>query len=199
MTKINAITLQVADVASAQKFYDSAFGISDRLQLVEGAEPSSGFRGFVTSLVVADPTVVDSFIEPALAAGAREIKPAKKSFWGYGGVLQAPDGAIWKVAASSKKPTGAPPRTIDSMVLLLGTGDISVSKSFYEEQGLPVEKSFGRKYVEFGGDGAVTLALYGRKAAAKDAGVSPEGSGSHRLVIGGAGPGFVDPDGFVWA
>ena len=43
----------------------------------------------------------------------------------------------------------------------------------------------------------VKLGLYSRKALAKDAGVAPEGSGSHRLVIGGAA--FTDPDGFVWA
>jgi hypothetical protein len=37
-----------------------------------------------------------------------------------------------------------------------------------------------------------------RRAAAKDAGVSPEGTGSHRLTIGSdAGP-FTDPDGFAW-
>jgi hypothetical protein len=39
------------------------------------------------------------------------------------------------------------------------------------------------------------MALYGRRALA---GVSPDGTGSHRLVIGSdAGP-FTDPDGFAW-
>jgi hypothetical protein len=43
----------------------------------------------------------------------------------------------------------------------------------------------------------VRLALYSRRAAAKDAGVSPDGTGSHRIVIGSdAGP-FTDPDGFA--
>ena len=46
--------------------------------------------------------------------------------------------------------------------------------------------------------GAVTLGLYGRRALAKDAGVDQDGSGSHRLVIGGDGGAFTDPDGFVW-
>ena len=61
-------------------------------------------------------------------------------------------------------------------------------------------KSFGRKYVEFDmPSGPVKLALYGRRALAKDAGVAPDGTGSHRLVIGSdAGP-FTDPDGFAWA
>jgi hypothetical protein len=41
------------------------------------------------------------------------------------------------------------------------------------------------------------LALYGRRALAKDAGVSPDGTGSHRLMIGSdAGP-FTDPEGFA--
>jgi hypothetical protein len=33
---------------------------------------------------------------------------------------------------------------------------------------------------------------------AKDAGVAPEGTGSHRIVIGGDGGPFTDPDGFEW-
>jgi hypothetical protein len=44
----------------------------------------------------------------------------------------------------------------------------------------------------------VKLALYGRRALAKDAGVSPDGTGSHRLVIGGDGGPFTGPDGFAW-
>ena len=44
-----------------------------------------------------------------------------------------------------------------------------------------------------------TVTLYGRRALAKDAGVSPDGAGSHRIMIGSdAGP-FTDPDGFAWA
>ena len=200
MTNINTLTLQVADVEAAKSFYNEAFGIGDRLRFEQATPPTSGFRGFVISLVVADPAVVDSFIEPAIAAGARVVKPAKKSFWGYGGVLQAPDGTLWKIAASSKKPTGAPLRVVDSLVLLLGTSDITASKAFYVDHGLTVAKSYGRKYVEFeAADGAVTLALYGRKAAAKDAGVPPEGSGSHRLVVGSDADAFVDPDGFAWS
>ncbi|MBM7365495.1 glyoxalase [Gordonia hydrophobica] len=197
MTNINALTLQVADVDAARTFY-SAFGVVDRLRFEESNAPSSGFRGFVISLVVADPAVVDSFIAPAVAAGARVVKPAKKSFWGYGGVLEAPDGTLWKIAASSKKVTGAPLRVVDSMVLLIGVDDIVATKEFYVQQGLSVAKSFGRKYVEFSAEGAVTLALYGRKAAAKDAGVPADGSGSHRLVVDAEAGGFVDPDGFEW-
>jgi hypothetical protein len=42
------------------------------------------------------------------------------------------------------------------------------------------------------------MALYGRRALAKDAGASPDGTGSHRLVIGSDGGSFTDPDGFAW-
>ena len=36
------------------------------------------------------------------------------------------------------------------------------------------------------------------RAAAKDAGVDPDGSGSHRIVIGSDAEPFTDPDGFAW-
>jgi hypothetical protein len=84
-------------------------------------------------------------------------------------------------------------------VLLLGVADVAASKRFYVEHGLAVAKSFGRMYAEFAaGTSPVKLALYRRRALAKDLGVAPDGSGSHRIMIGGdAGP-FTDPDGFAW-
>jgi len=76
---------------------------------------------------------------------------------------------------------------------------VAVTKRFYQEQGLEVAKSFGRKYVEFATpSSSVKLALYGRRAAAKDAGVPAEGSGSHRITVGSDAGGFTDPDGFGW-
>ncbi len=136
MTNINALTLDVPDISAAEVFYDKAFGLGDRLRFQAAASPSRGFRGFVISLVVADPTVADSLLEPALDAGATVLKPAKKSFWGYGGVIQTPDGAIWKVASSSKKPTGAPAREFDDLVLLLGVDDVAATKQFYVDRGV---------------------------------------------------------------
>ena len=118
------------------------------------------------------------------------MKPVKKSFWGYGGVVQAPDGTIWKVATSAKKDTGPATRDVDEVVLLLGVEDVKATKQFYADRGFALGKSFGSKYAEFDTPGAtVKLALYPRKAAAKDAGVDAEGSGSHRLVIAAAPPG----------
>ena len=148
---------------------------------------------------MSQPSTVDSLIGTALAGGATTLKPATKGFWGYGGVVQAPDGAIWKIATSSKKNTGPATRDVDDFVLLLGVENVKATRQFYLDRGLAVAKSFGSKYVQFDTPSSpVGLAVYSRRAAAKDAGISPDGTGSHRIVIGSdAGP-FTDPDGFAW-
>src|SRR3954469_16658865 len=199
MTGIHSLTLEVEDVAAAQAFYKEAFDLGDVITLRESREPTSGFRGLTVSLVVSQPGNVDALVRSALAAGATELKPVRKSFWGYAGVVRAPDGTIWKIATSAKKDSGPATLEVDEVVLLLGVDDVKATKQFYVDRGLAVGKSFGGKYVEFDTAGAaVKLALYPRKAAAKDAGVDASGSGSHRLVVvGGAGT-FTDPDGFVW-
>lgn len=198
MTSISSLALEVADPTAAEAFY-AALGVGDRVGVRASEAPTTGFRGYTLSLVVSQPNIVDTFIGAALDGGATALKPTKKGFWGYGGVVQAPDGAIWKVATSSKKDAGPATRQIDDLVLLLGVEDVKASKQFYVDHGLEVTKSFGRKYVEFAAPGSqVTLALLGRRGLAKDAGVSPDGTGSHRIVIGSdAGP-FTDPDGFAW-
>ncbi|MBF6227418.1 glyoxalase [Nocardia abscessus] len=196
---IESVMLEVADPSAAEAFYAAAFGLGDKVRVRASEAPTSGFRGFILSLVVSQPSTVDSLIGTAVDAGATTLKPAKKSFWGYGGVVQAPDGAIWKIATSAKKDTGPATREIDDFVVLLGVDNVKATKQFYLDRGLSVAKSFGSKYVEFDApSSAVKLALYGRRAAAKDAGVAPEGSGSHRIVIGGDIGSFADPDGFAW-
>ena len=89
------------------------------------------FRGFTISLVVSQPATVDGLVDAALQAGATTLKPVAKSLWGYGGVVYAPDGTIWKVATSSKKNTGPATRRVDDVVLLLGASDVGASKRFY--------------------------------------------------------------------
>ncbi|HZJ05670.1 MAG TPA: glyoxalase [Nocardioidaceae bacterium] len=199
MASIDAVVLEGPDPATAEAFYTAAFGVSTHVSVRASEAPTTGFRGFSLSLVVSQPSTVDSLIGTALEAGATEVKPVKKSFWGYGGVVQAPDGSIWKVATSSKKDSGPATRHIDDIVLLLGVADVKASKQFYVDRGLAVKRSFGGKYVEFDTPASqLKLALYGRRALAKDVGVTPDGNGSHRIVIGGdAGP-FTDPDGFAW-
>jgi hypothetical protein len=200
MTSIEYVTLEVDDVAAAERFYSATFGLGPRVRLRASEAPTSGFRAFTLSLIVAQPATVDAFVRAALDAGATSLKPAAKQFWGgYSGVVQAPDGTIWKLATSAKKDTGPATREIDEIALLLGVADFVASKRFYVARGLQVAKSFARTYVEFAGSAKhIKLGIYKRRALAKDAGVSPDGSGSHRLLIGSeAGP-FTDPDGFGW-
>jgi predicted lactoylglutathione lyase len=197
MTSIESVALEVPDPAAADAFYSAAFGLGAELGLRASSAPTTGFRAFTLSLVVSQPATVDALVATALEAGATPLKPVKKSLWGYGGVVQAPDGTIWKVATSAKKNSDPATREIDEIVLLLGAEDVPASKRFYVERGLTVKRSFGRAYVEFA-TSPIKLALYRRRALAKDAGVSPEGSGSHRIAIcGGAGP-LTDPNGFEW-
>lgn len=199
MTAITSVTLDVADSAAADAFYSAAFGLNGMVGVRASEPPSNGFRAFTLSLVVAQPATVDALVGAALDAGATALKPAKKSFWGYGGVVQAPDGAIWKVATSSKKNSGPPTRDVDQVVLLLGVADVAVTKQFYVAHGLAVAKSYGRKYVEFDAPAsAIKLGLYGRRALAKDAGVAADGEGSHRIAINSDAGSFTDPDGFAW-
>ena len=199
MTSIESITLEVPDPTAANAFYTAAFGLDIPIGLRASETPTTGFRGFTLSLVVSQPATVDGLIGAALDAGATSLKPAAKSLWGYGGVVRAPDGTIWKVATSSKKNTGTATRQIDEIVLLLGAADVAASKRFYVDRDLEVARSFGRKYVQFAAPPThVKLALYGRRALAKDAGVSPDGTGSHRIVIGSDAGHFTDPDGFAW-
>ena len=199
MTSIQSLTLEVPDPAAAERFYGAAFGLNGKLCFRASDEPTAGFRGFTVSLVVAQPGTADALLGAAVDAGATRLKPAAKSFWGYGGVVEAPDGTIWKVATSAKKDTGPATKEIDRMVVLLGVADFVASKRFYVDQGLNVSKSFVRSYAEFEtSSDSIGLGLYKRRALAKDAGVPEAGTGSHRLAINSEGASFTDPDGFAW-
>jgi uncharacterized glyoxalase superfamily protein PhnB len=199
MTSIESVSVETPDPAAADAFHAAAFGPGMPVRARASEAPTTGFRGFTLSLVVSQPSTVDALVGAAVEAGATELKPAKKSFWGYGGVVRGPDGTIWTVASSSKKDRGPATHEIDEFVVQLGVAEVAASKRFYVERGLEVAKSYGRKYVQFASRSSpVTLALYGRRALAKTAGVSPDGTGSHRLTIVGAPGPFTDPDGFTW-
>jgi len=196
---ITSVTLEVPAPDAADGFYRTAFGLGTQVRVRASQAPTTGFRGFTLSLVVSQPSTVDALVGAALEAGATTIKPAKKGIFGYGGTVQAPDGTIWKIATSAKKDTGPATRQVDDIVLLLGCADVAATKQFYVERGLTVARGFGSKYVEFAAPAShIKLALYKRRALAKDAGVPPEGTGSHRITVNSdAGP-FTDPDGFAW-
>lgn len=197
---IHSITLEAPstdEVAAAERFYRDALGLDNRISVRLDASPTSGFRGFAPSLILAQPADVDAIFRRALDAGASVLKPVVKSLWGYGGSLRTPEGTLWQMASANKKNTGPATGEIERLVLLLGVEDVSTSKRFYDAQGVTVSRSYGSKYVEFD-SGAITLALYKRKDLAKQVGIGDSaGTGSHRLAVNADGS-FTDPDGFAW-
>lgn len=199
ITAINSITLDVADPEAATRFYADAFGLGPDLVRTRASDaPTSGFRGFTVSLVTSQPANVKALFDSAVAAGATVLKPLEKSMWGFGGVVQAPDGAIWNLATSEKKDSGPATREFDHIVVLLGAEDVSASKKFYAARGLAIEKSFG-SYVDFATPSSpIGLGLYKRRALAKTSGVAAEGTGSHRIQLNSDAGSFTDPEGFVW-
>ena len=199
-TAIASLTLEVSDPARSQSFYETALGVDSQVRARTADTPPAGFRGFTISLVVGQPSTVDSLLETALAGGAKTLKAAEKGLWGYGAVVQDADGVIWKLATSTKKDKGPAVRQIDDLVLLIGAADMRASKRFYVEHRLPVKRSFPGRYVEFDAPtGGIKLALYpGRIGLAKDAGVSPDGDGPHGIAVNSSAGQFSDPDGFSW-
>ncbi|WP_156252700.1 VOC family protein [Pseudactinotalea terrae] len=202
MYSIDHITLEVADSAAATRFYVDALGLDPETSGVTvrtSDTPTSGFRGFALSLITAQPADVDALVQAATDAGATILKAPTKSFWGYGAAFTAPDGTVWQVASESKKNTGPASKKVTDVVLLLGVDDVKATKQFYVDRGLEVGKAFGGKYVEFAApEGTVKLALYGRRAIGKQVGVTPEGSGSHRIAVASGAGDFTDPDGYAW-
>ena len=200
-TAITSLTLDVSDPAASQNFYEAAFGLRSQVGARAAETPSNGFRGFTISLVVGQPSTVDSLLDTALTHGATTLKPAQKGMWGYGAVVEDADGVVWKLATSAKKDTKPATREIGDMVLLIGAADLGASKRFYVEHGLTVKRSFPGRYAEFDApQGGIKLALYpGRTGLAKDAGVSPDGDGPHGIVVHATSGEFTDPDGFSWA
>jgi hypothetical protein len=198
MAFIESVTLDVPDLTVADAFYAAAFGLGTRVRLQAAAAPTSGFRGFTLSLVVSQPATVMGLVGAALDAGATSLKPAAKSFWGFGGVVRAPDGTMEGGDLGEDGYRSGHPADRADRAAARGRGS-ERQQTFYVDRGLAVARSFGSKYVEFAGTSdAVKLALYKRRALAKDAGVSPEGSGSHRLTIRSDAGSFTDPDGFAW-
>ncbi|MFJ6531226.1 glyoxalase [Microbacterium sp. NPDC091662] len=196
MASLESITVETPEPTAAD-FYGAALGLGTQVRVRRSEEPSGGFRGFLLGLVLRQPADVDEIIRGAVLAGATSVKPAARSLWGYGGVLAAPDGTIVTVASSSKKDSVAVSTDVEEVVLQLGVADVAASKRFYAERGFAVGKSYGRRYVEFD-TRPISFTLNRRADLAKTAGVPADGSGSHRLLIGGDGDPFTDPDGYAW-
>ena len=123
---ISAITLGVADLARARRFYGEGLGWpveQDYPQWVSfkmddgstmlglypwealagdaGVAPDgTGFRGVTLSYIVRSEERVAEVLAEAERAGATIVKPAERSQWGgASGHFADPDGFIWKVAS----------------------------------------------------------------------------------------------------
>ena len=143
MTSIDSVTLEVPDPGAASAFCATAFGLGSRVGVSASDAATAGFRGFTLSLVVSQPANVNALVDAAIEAGATLLKPAAKSFWGYGGVVCAPDGTIWKVATSAKRDSGPATRQVDEIVLLLGAEDAGVPADGTGSHRIVIDSGYG--------------------------------------------------------
>ncbi len=121
---ISLITLTVADIARATRFYESlgfqkskrasqddvtflraggvVLALWGRQAQIEdaGAETVwTGNGGIVIARNLASEAEVDAAMAQAEASGARILKPAAKAFWGgYNGYFADADGHVWEIA-----------------------------------------------------------------------------------------------------
>lgn len=121
--RLTLITLGVGDVARARKFYEAlgfkagkasqesvtfldaggvVLALFGRGSLADDAtvpDSTPGFSGIVLAHNARSEADVDAALAEAVAAGAKLIKPAAKTFWGgYAGYFADPDGHLWEVA-----------------------------------------------------------------------------------------------------
>jgi len=121
--RLTFVTLGVVDVAAARAFYErlgfkassasrpsiaffdvggTFLSLYSRDALADDARASiagHGFSGVTLAHNVDTEAEVEEVIAEAVAAGAKLVKPAEKTFWGgYSGYFADPDGHIWEVA-----------------------------------------------------------------------------------------------------
>jgi uncharacterized protein len=121
--RLTLITLGVSDVKRARKFYEKlgfkagraseeavtflhaggvVLALWGRAALAEDAsvaDSKPGFSGIALAHNARSEADVDKAMAEAVAAGAKRIKPAAKTFWGgYAGYFADPDGHLWEVA-----------------------------------------------------------------------------------------------------
>ena len=122
--RLTFVTLGVADVERARRFYETlgfkasaasqenavaffeaggvVLALFGRSALAEDAHVSDGppgFSGVALAHNCASEAEVDAVLAEAVAAGARLLKPAQKVFWGgYSGYFADLDGHLWEVA-----------------------------------------------------------------------------------------------------
>ena len=121
--RISLITLGVADLQRATRFYAECLGLPrietppsvtffelgktwlalwsrESLAADAGLAPDgSGFRGFALAHNVRSLAEVDALLQRVAAFGATITKPAQATEWGgYSGYFRDPDGFLWEVA-----------------------------------------------------------------------------------------------------
>lgn len=208
---LDIVVLGVSDTDAARNFYTGVFapqaverdcdvgldmhGTGElglhrfgALAVDAGAKPdTAGFRGYVISCIVDQPSQVQALLHAAVERGATVLKPAKKSlFGGFSAVCQAPDGAIWKLASANRKDarSAAEPPVPRETGVLLGVAEPKVSKAFYEALDMSLDRDYGDKYIDFSpAPGACRLCLMQRKVLAKDAGIGPDGDGFGAAIL----------------
>lgn len=122
-SRINLITLGVADVKRARKFYEAlgfepskasqddvvffhmngtVLALHPRKTLAEDATVKNdgvGFDGITLAQNVADKNEVAGILAQAQEAGATVVKPAQDVYWGgHSGYFADPDGHLWEIA-----------------------------------------------------------------------------------------------------
>ncbi|HYD31453.1 MAG TPA: VOC family protein [Azospirillaceae bacterium] len=122
--RLSVVTLGVADVAAARRFYEEGLGwkastsgneqvvffqaggmvlaLYGRSALAEDTHlpaEGSGFGGIALAYNARSKEEVDTVLAQAVAAGASLLKPARSVFWGgYSGYVADPDGHPWEIA-----------------------------------------------------------------------------------------------------
>ena len=121
--RLSLVTLGVADLERARRFYEDGLGwrrsnkeaevafyqaggmvlaLWSRQALAADAHlpaEGSGFRGIALAYNARTREEVDAVLAEAKAAGAAIPKPAEDAFWGgYSGYFADPDGHLWEVA-----------------------------------------------------------------------------------------------------
>ena len=121
--RVSLITLGVADLTRARRFYEDGLGwrrgndhpevafyqiggavlaLWGREALAQDArlrDAGSGFGGIALAYNARSRDEVDAVLAEAAAAGGKILKPAEEAFWGgYSGYFADPDGHPWEVA-----------------------------------------------------------------------------------------------------
>jgi uncharacterized protein len=121
--RLSLVTLGVADLARARRFYEEGLGwkrgnenpdvafyqmpggilaLWSRSSLAEDAgvsDSGASFSGMALAYNARSREEVDAVLAEAAAAGATVVKAAHETFWGgYSGYFADPDGHLWEVA-----------------------------------------------------------------------------------------------------